>query len=456
VIPAAVAALLAADIAETVLIQLVGQLVSGVIGSALAPELLELQQESFKLTNTRALDPATSVEAFIKGHRTAAASKDDVGAAGYSGELWQAWVDTAGNPPGVGDLLTLLRRGVIPEKSSGSEGVSYEQGVREGLTKNKWTEPLKKLMYQQPSPESALQALLEGQTDEKTARKLYAEWGGQVEYFDLMFNSQGSAPTPLEAAEMARRGIIPWNGHGAGVVSYEQAFLEGPWRNKWLDPMRSLAVYVPPPRTVTAMVREGAMTDATALKWFTAAGLDKETAASYLEAAHHQRTAATKELAKADILALLIDELIEEPAALAMLEGLGYAPETANFEIEIARFRAEHVLLNQTLTRLRTLYIAHKVDKQAALTALDALGLSPGARDKQLAYWDQARANNVTVLTAAQVGELVKLEWLSFSSGVDLLMGHGYSAADAQLYLLAHLKIPPGKDVPPGVTISPS
>ena len=75
---------------------------------------------------------------------------------------------------------------------------------------------------------------------------------------------------------MARRGIIPWDGEGAGVVSFRQAFLEGPWRNKWEPYFRSLADYIPPPRTVTAMVREGAMTDADALKWYRAAGLTQE------------------------------------------------------------------------------------------------------------------------------------------------------------------------------------
>jgi hypothetical protein len=55
---------------------------------------------------------------------------------------------------------------------------------------------------------------------------------------------------------MANRGIIPWSGSGPRSTSFEQAFLEGPWRNKWLGPFRKAAEYFPPPRTITAMYNE--------------------------------------------------------------------------------------------------------------------------------------------------------------------------------------------------------
>ena len=428
---------------------ILGQLIS----TSLAPAWAGLQAEAFRLDQPIPLPVADAVDAYIKSHIDLTRAQLEAAMSGIDNERLSILVDSAGEPPGLDFLTEAFRRGFIPKSGTGPEATSLEQGIRESRLKNKWVGVVEQMQYRLPDPSVVLEAWLRAQLTEAQALDLLAKAGIDEPTARVWYASLGRPPGPGELIELYRRGEIPLDDHDPSGTSLRQGYLETDLKNKWYDAWLKLARYVPPPRTVTAMVREGALNDQQALAYFKDAGLPSDLAAAYLEAAHHQRTAATKELAKTDILTLLMDELIDEATALKDLEALGYAPETASFEIEIARFRAEHVLLNQTLTRLRTLYVAHKLDKQAALTALDALGLSPAARDKQLAYWEQARANNVAILTAAQIGDAVKLGWLDHAEGLNLLEGHGYTAHDAALYLVVHLKLAPGDSWPDGAAV---
>jgi hypothetical protein len=454
VVPAAAAALLAADIAETVLIQIVGQLVSSTIGAALAPELLELQQESFKLTNTRALDPPLSIDAYIRGYRTEAQSKDDVAASGFDGESWQAMANTAGQPLPLQLAFEAWRRGIIP-KSGPADGVNLEQAIRESDLKNKYIGTVEALQYQLPPIGVVIEGWLRAQIDQAAALKYADQQGVTAEVATLMFKAAGRPFGPQELLQLYHRGLIPKSGRGGDTLSLEQGFLETDLKDKWLPLFEPLGDYIPPPRTITALLREGAITEQQAAAWFADHGLKPETVTAYVASAHHQRTAASKELAKADVLALYAAKLLTTAQATQFLEAEGYAAETVAYELEVADFREHNRQLSGVLGRIRSLYIAHKITKDAAMQALTDLGLEPSSRDAQLAAWAVAAQNNVAILTPAQIGGLVKLGWLAFDTGAGLLEGHGYSPNDAALFLVEHLKLAPGDpQAPPG--LSPS
>lgn len=420
---------------------MVWQIVGQLINSALAPAWAGIQAEAYRIDQSIPLGVADAVDAWIKGHMTEAEAKAEAALSGISNPRMDTLGATAGEPPGVATLLEMWRRRVIPESGSGPDAVSVEQGIREGRTKNKWIAPYKELLYALPSPQAALQAYLEGQTTEADARAKYAEWGGDPRYFELMFNTQGSAPTPNEAAEMARRGIIPWEGDGPGVTSYRQAFLEGPWRNKWLEPYRALADYIPPPRATTAMLRNGSITDAQALKFYAAAGATGEVAAALLADAHHRSTEADRELTKTDILGLYYSQLIPRGDAEQFLSGLNYPPEVAAYLLDATDFRREKALLDQAVGRIRALYVAHRIDKAAAVSGLDSLGLPTANRDHLLLFWDQERALTVKLLTAADIARAVKLQLLTLDQAGAELVAQGYTERDAALYLAIHAGI---------------
>lgn len=118
------------------------------------------------------LDPADAVDAVVENQISY-----DEGAAwayksGLSPEVFRILVNTRGNPPSPTELAEMNRRGAIPLKGFGPDVLSFEQGISEGATKDKWIPAYEAIMTVEP-PESVVQAWLkEGiiSTDEAVTR----------------------------------------------------------------------------------------------------------------------------------------------------------------------------------------------------------------------------------------------------------------------------------------------
>lgn len=452
---AGAAALLAVDIAETVLIQIVGQLVSATLSSALAPEFLELQQLSFKLTNTRALDPSLSISAYVRGHRSADASKDDVGAYGYDAELWQAMADAAGNPLPAEVLLQAFRRGFIPKAGLGSDSVSLEQGVRESDLKNKWLPVLERLQFLLPDPGTVTEARLRGYI----APTDFLDWMRKLGYDEqvagFIFKAAGVPISPQEGYTAFHRGLIPKEDPNPDVPSLAQIFRESRINDKYLDVWLALQPYLPPPRTVTALLRAGSITVERARELFKFAGLPEDLAQAYIDNASHQKTQATKELAVGTVVNMYKAKELTRQQAEAFIVGRGYTAEDAAFLLDYADFQLVEAQVAALVSRVRTYYVGHKIPKQTAADALANVGMATEVINHLFAIWDQEAAASPVLLTPAQIANAAAKGWISAAAGWDELQGRGYDARDAFLFLLEHKVDVGGLAVPAGVTVTP-
>lgn len=377
-----------------------------------------------------------------------AAAQDYAAQSGIAGKDFQRMVAAAGDGPAPGDLVEALRRGIIDEQGAGPDSTSFEQGIAESRIRNKWLPVIKELGVREPSPADALDALLEGQIDQATGEELYHKFGGDPEYFQMLYNTRGSAPTPLEAAQMARRGIIPWEGTGPDVVSYQQAFLEGPWRNKWLDPYRQDAAYYPPIRTIVTMLHHGSIDDATALQWFKYQGASDEVAAAMLADAHTTATARSKELTASQITTMYTEGLMSQGEASAALLAAGWTQASADLLIQHADVVKANQTRNQAVTRIRTLYLGRSIDAGAASNALDALSVPHDARDQLLAAWKVELDNSVRRLTEAQYAAALVYGVMDQATAMAGIVAEGYSAHDAWV-LLSNRNKGPLPDEPP-------
>lgn len=406
---------------------------STVLGGLLAPEADALAQTVYAANPLRVLSPEVAAEAVLRnvwGHDRASA---EALRSGYDQERFDVLAALAGNAPDPGSLAVALRRGLI-------DHARFVQGIRQGRLRDEWAELVQQLAVQQPSPTDPLEALLQGQLDEPTARKLYALFGGDPANFTWLYNTRGGAPTPVQAAEMANRGLIPWDGSGPGVVSYEQAFLEGPWRNKWLEPFRKAAQYFPPPRTVTAMYREGSLTRARAMELLEAQGLAPDLAAAYLVSGSSQKTAPTKDLARGTITQLYRDRLVSRANAAAFLGALGYDQEEAGFLLAIVDVEVTQRFINSAVGRIHTLYVGHKIDRSLAVSTLASLDVPVESLDELVGIWDQERAANIRSLTPSEVAAAYKLGLVDQGTAQGELEQLGYQPHDAWLYLSVHMK----------------
>lgn len=430
---AGIGGLLGNPVLEQLLIyNVLGQLLAG----PLAPFVTVATNAANQALPEVPLAPAELALAVIRNELDEATAATEASKSGINAARFHTLARITGDAPAPDLLAAALRRELI-------DGARFLEGVRQGRLRDEWADTVKAMAQADPSPVTALLAFLKGQTDQPTAEALYTRFGGNVEHFQLAYDVEGEGPSPLEAAEAARRGIIGWTGTGAGVVSFEQAVRESAYRNKWLSVFEALSVYLPPPRTITALHREGAISTAEATSLYEKAGLPANLVGAYLTSGSRTKTAKHRELTEATVLQLYRDQLIPRAEADTFLQALNYDAAEAAFILEAEDFRLAAQATQHAVARVHNLYVAHKIDVGIATGDLAAMGLDATRADALLTIWTHERAANVRTLTPAEVGSLAKRSIITEDEALARLEADGYSPDDAWLYLADHLGAAP-------------
>lgn len=389
----------------------------------------------------------------VRGFMARGDAVTEAAATGYDAKRFDLLTKISADAPSPTDLVIALRREIIPEDSGDPNVPSFAGGIREGRLADKWIPMLKELGTQWPSPIDALTAELEGQLSHDEAVALYKKLGGDLQFYPWLFNSRGTAPTPTEALDLHRRGIIPLDGTGPDSVSVHQAFLEGPQRNKWFAPFIGLLDYVIPPRSVVAMVHNGTYTDAQAAAALTKSGVNKDDQAALIAEGHNRANATDRALTQTTLIALYENRIIAKQDVHDLLTALGYSDDNATYLIELADLRRSIAAVNAAVSRVHTLYVSHKLTRDATVSTLHALAVPDDQINEVLHIWDLEEAVNVKALTPAEITDAYKKDIASYDDAHAELVTLGYTPYDA--WLLLSLKI--GKALPnqPGKGPSP-
>ena len=433
----------------------------GLLSAVFLPVTTAIQQDAWQAAVEdnlyRALTPDELATMVVRGWKTLESAQAEAMKSGIAQNDFNTMVNNRRNPIAPEEAAVALRRKIIPQDAAPGTP-SFTNAIRQGNLGDQWGPVIQELARTIPTPADVLQAYLEGQiNDEATARALYTATGGldqdaanNVDWFTLMFETRGSAPTPNEAATMANRKIIPWEGKGPLATTFEQAFLEGPWRNKWEPSWRKLAEYLPPPRTVVAMLRAGSLDPATALDLLEKEGLTPELAAAYIADASHGRTTKAKQLNVNTIEQLFLDKAITQDQALSYLTQLGYAATEANLLLTSANLRQVHSDLLRNIGRVENYYVAHKIDQPTASTMLAGLGLPSDQITHLLQGWNIDRQANVKRLTEAQIVAAWAYKNLTEAQALEALQADGYTPFDAWVLLSNRNKAPLPNPPPAG------
>jgi hypothetical protein len=421
--------------------------IGSVIASAiLAPVLTNITNAVYPLDPSAPLAPGDLAGLVARGLITQGDGRSKAANSGVSNSNFDSLVDAALGPLDLGSLLEALRRGLISDGVDPADSGSFGAAMQDLGVRPEYWPTIAALRIQIPSIAEVMNAWLEGQIEESEALQRYTLAGGDPTWFQTSYNANGEAPTPDMLQVMLNRGIIPEDGTGPESISFQQGFLEGPWRNKWLTPMLALRVYLPPPRTVTALQHEGAITAATALDLYEKEGLSQELATAYVNAATHTKLATSKALTKSEIITLYKDLLITPGEATSMLETLGYeAPEAAE-ELAMADFQREAKLLTATVSKIHSLYVGHKITKTAATNDLHQAGVPADQVQEIFTEWDLQLVASVGQLTASQIANGFGYGALTQSEAIAELNKLGYSDFDGWVLLsIANLGAIPGK-----------
>lgn len=374
------------------------------------------------------LSPADAALAVLRNNLTLPEGQQIAGFSGVSNETFQTLIDNTGEPPGLAELLLLRRRGQIDD-------TRLDRGIRQSRVRDEWIDAIHDLSILPPSQAEAVEALVESQTDHDTALRRYTEAGGDPDWFETAVGVAGAAPSPMELGVMANRGIIPWDGLGPDVLSFAQGVFEGRSKNKWLPIWQKLAVYLPPPRTIVAMVKDGSLTHDEALDLLQKAGLPADLAAKYVLGASNAKLAKHKEITVGNIQSLYEEQGIDRQTATALLSNEGYSDEEAAYILWLSDFARYKKAFDAGLTRAHSLYTGHKIDQNGAIALLTGLQVPAAQRDGLIAIWGYEREANVKELTPAQIKSAANKNVITADDAKTRLIQQGYTSDDADIFL---------------------
>lgn len=394
------------------------------VADVLEPFTKEMENELWGLHPTVLLAPQEAASLKQRGLASKLDPASEAAGGGINSERFEAMVEMAARPPGASELMALWKRGEATEDE-------VKKALREGGMHATWIDQVVKLGVNIPTSSEVMNAWLEGQIEEKEAHKRFVAAGGDPTWFQTAFDANGEAPTPNMLGEMWKRGIIPDKGTGPKATTFEQGFLEGPWRNKWLAPMEQLMEYLPPPRTVSALYHEGSITASEAIELLVKQGLTHKLAATYVAEASARKTATQKSLAVTQVTDLYEAKAISESEAMKMWESLGYEHAEAVFIRELADLKRITSATTTAIATIHTEYTNHTIVKQTASDRLDKLHIPSTQRDELLALWTIERRTRVGKLTTAQIGDAAKKELITVPEALARWVGNGYTTADA-------------------------
>lgn len=401
------------------------------------------------------LSPPDAASAVIRNFMTDQQGAAEAAKTGVSPELFTILRHLAGDAPGPQQLAEALRRKAIPAKGKGPDSISFEQGIAEGRLADKWAPVIEALSKLWPTPVDALNAALKGQISVDEGKRLYELLGGDLQFYTWLLDSQGEGPSPLQAADWARRGIIPWQGVGPEVTSYQQAVKESRFRDKWANAYRASVAYVPPPETVRTLLEQGAIDQPQAIAYWRESGLTQATIEAYLHAAAFNNTAATRGLAINEVLNLFYAQVIGEQETAQLLELFHVPKHTAGLLIQYTLVRRDITAVTKAVARVSSLLSARKIGVATARQALERLKIPGAAIDGLIADMELSASINVKVLTESQIVDAWAETVITQDEAMHELQAIGYTPYDAWILLSIKAKAPqpnkPPRDVAPAL-----
>lgn len=378
-------------------------------------------QETFNSLNRDNPDvptsPAFAAEAVVKGHVTGEQGALEAAASGIDRDRFNVMVGVTGNPPGPETLMAMLRRAIIGDDQ-------FAQGIRQGLIKTEWTDELRQLRWGPPSAAQAILGAVQNHISADLARTIVGEEGIDPFHFSWLYENAGRPPGTVQMLHLLNRGEV-------NVADVVQSIRESDIKDKYIDSMLALRVYLPPVRTVVAMTRHGAITDEHATQLLTENGVRPEDIAGYLAEAHTTRASSVHELSVSQVRSAYTDGAIDRPTAIAHLTALRYSAQDATFLVDLADAALAHTEHQNAVHRVRSLFTGGHITRTDASSDLDRLGVVATQRNQLLAIWDVERSTVRRELSVAQLQESLRRGYLTEVAFGDRLVAMGYDPSDA-------------------------
>ena len=372
----------------------------------------------------------------------------------------------AGDAPGPQQLAEALRRGLIAAEGTGETSTSFLQGIAEGRLADKWAPVIRGLAELWPSPVDAIDALVKGQIPADEGKALFVRLGGDPQFYDWLLSSAGEGPTPLEAAQMAARGLIGWDGTGPQATTFVQAVKESHYRDKWTDAYKGISQYVPAPSEVTTFLAHQLIDHDQAAALLAKHDMDAATIGLFIGEADYTAISDYRGLTQSAVTDMYYAHLISRDVAIGILGQLHVTEAAAGLLLDYADLRQVIDSIQRSVQRIATLFTSRKITTDTARQALVRLQIPTTSVEQILQTWELQAAASVKTLTETQIVDAWYYQVFNpddqlanQAQALELLQAVGYTAYDA--YVLLSLKAkgplpnPPAEQIgaPPGAVI---
>jgi len=406
-----------------------------IAGAIMTPVTQQVLDEIYPRLPSARISPEQCADLVLRGWWDRDAAAAEAASSGISGDRFDRMVQDVGEPLALQQVLEAFRREFIPWDSGNTGTNSVTSAIKSSRVRDQWTDVVKQLAVAVIPVGDCVSAVVKGQITHELGAQIAYYNGISSTDFQILVNTAGNPPGVQTLIELTRRGLIPVDGVGPDVLSLQQGVYEGMTKDKWYPMVRELMVYLPPPRTVTALERSGSITPAQAQKLYQDQGLDPQLAAVYSHNASMVKVAATHKLAEGTVLNLYDAAVIPRAEAASLLATLGYTTQEADWVLAWNDLHRELSALSKAITKVSTLFIARKIGLTTATELLGKLGI-PGSQQAQLlADWTLERDASVKVLTAAEIGDAVKYQIITEDEGMTALQALGYTPFDAWVRL---------------------
>ena len=369
------------------------------------------------------LSPADLANARQQGFVDQARQHAESQLQGVDSERAEILFELAGLPPGVETGLELLRRGIIDE-------ATFQQIVREGHTKVKYTDDLLQLRDRILSPATYATLHLKGHIDQAQMHAGGALSGETPENMDLLYLSMGRPAAPGQLWTAAARGVDGPLGRPLDFAQFQQAIAESDIRPEYGQMLWDIRYLYPSLFQLTRLVSSGAIDVATASDWATKARYAPEVVKALVQAWQRGSGATKKGLTATDLETEYQAGLSTSAEYQAGLVELGYTAKDAATKVKVSDAKRRRQARAQLVNRTHARYTGWHVDQAEARTALTAAGLDQAESDELLGLWDAERSVNVHTLTEAQVVRATRKGFMDQATAEERLLELGLSQAD--------------------------
>jgi len=400
------------------------------------------------------LSPPDAAAAVVRNFASSEQMRKVAAEQGIDAATFDIMVHLAGDAPGPQQLAEALRRGAIERDGKGAGSTSFEQGIAEGRLAEKWAPVIEVLAQVWPTPVDAINATVKGQIPADQGKALYERLGGDPEFYSWLLDSAGDAPSPLELADMAARGIIKWRGRGPDKLSFDQGVAEGRLKDKWTDAVQQMTKYLPPPSEITTFLAHTAITKERATQMLDQHYMDPDVLAAFLNEAELTALSDYRGLTQSAVVDMFYAHMISREQAINILEALHVSPTAAPLLLSYAELRQVIDSVQKSVQRIAGLYTGRKIGLDTARAALVKLEIPPDSVEQILQTWQLQAAANVKTLTETQIVSAWYYKVIEEPEAIELLGAIGYTPYDAWIVLSLKAK-GPLKNPPPRITAPP-